>query len=208
MTKRDTLQGIEDYQEELLQRMEKELEEFRRQKEQELAETIRDRMTLETELEELGRALGIVDREILTVLKELGYTAETLPALHLVPLIEITWAEGQVTLAEQELVLKIARSNGMDESGYAYLNLLDWLYVRPSQDFFDKSLQALRASLPNMPSEKRELIKQNLASYCAQVREMSEEFISRLGFGSKITEKKQQVIDRITSELEFDPVSE
>ena len=87
--------------------------EYFHKKEQELIAKMRQRAALVAERGEMGEALGIADEEILQDLQELGFNRETVKLLHLIPLIQVAWADGQVTSKQLARVLEIARERGI-----------------------------------------------------------------------------------------------
>jgi hypothetical protein len=99
-------------------------EEYFQKKEKELLEKLRRRMQAEAERGQIAEALGVQDTEILGDLQALGYTRETVALLHLVPLIQVAWADGDVTLRERDLILELAGSRGIAEDSIAYQQLV------------------------------------------------------------------------------------
>ncbi len=67
--------------------------------------------------------------------------------LHLVPLIQTAWAEGGVTQKERDLIVRAARSRGIERGSSADQQLIRWLTERPSEELFEKTLRAIRAIL-------------------------------------------------------------
>ena len=52
--------------------------------------------------------------ELSRELAELGFTAETVKLLPLIPVLEMAWAEGEVTAAERKMVVDVARGRGIE----------------------------------------------------------------------------------------------
>jgi hypothetical protein len=89
-------------------------ETYFRKKEQELIEKIRRRR-------ELKEATGAAEEEILNDLQALGYTRETVERLlHLMPLVQVAWAEGFVTKRERERIFEVAGLRGVAEGTPAH----------------------------------------------------------------------------------------
>jgi hypothetical protein len=173
--------------------------EYFRKKEQELIERIRRRTALESERREMAGVTGVADEDILTTLQELGYTRETVRLLYLVPLIQVAWASGSVTPNERKIVLDAASVIGIRSGTEVYDQLTDWLDKRPDQEFFDLTLRVIRDIMKTLPPEKRESGSHSLVTFCKNVAEASGGI---LGFGNKISDDEQAVIERIASELE------
>ena len=130
-------------------------EEYFHKKEKELLEKLRRRMQAEAERGQIAEALGVQDAEILSDLQALGYTRETVALLHLVPLIQVAWADGDVTLRERELILELAGSRGIAEDSNAYQQLVGWLTERPSEQFFQDTLRVIAGLFEALPPERQ-----------------------------------------------------
>ncbi len=174
-------------------------EEYFRKQEQQQIEKMRRSTALEAERREMAEALGVSDEEVLGELQELGFTRETAPLVYLAPLVRVAWAEGQVSAKERELILAAARSRGIAEDSPGGKALADWLDNRPGETFFEKTLPVMGAMLRALPPDKRESQKRDLASACTRIAEASGGI---LGFGSKVSKEEQEMIARITAELE------
>src|SRR5262245_34324206 len=72
-------------------------EEYFRRQEQELIEKLKQRGRDEATRRQLAERSGLADEEVLRDLQTLGYTPETVMLLHLVPLVQMAWAEGSVS---------------------------------------------------------------------------------------------------------------
>lgn len=173
-------------------------EEYFHKKEKELLEKLRRRMQAEVERGQMAEALGIQDTEILSDLQALGYTRETVALLHLVPLIQVAWADGDVTLREKDLILELARSRGIAADSTAYEQLAGWLTQRPSEQFFQDTLRIIAALFEALPPEQQAAGKRDLVSYSVNIASISGGI---LGLG-KISRQEQEVIERISAELE------
>ncbi len=174
-------------------------EEYFRKQEQQYIEKMRRRTALEAERVEMAMALGVNDQEALGELQELGFTSETAPLIYLAPLVQIAWAEGRVSANERELILADALSRGIAEGSSAGNELKDWLDNRPEETFFEKMLSVLTAILRTLPPAERESKKRDIVSACARIAQASG---GVLGFGSKVHKAEQELIARITAELE------
>src|SRR5215216_1178357 len=117
-------------------------EEYFRKREQELIDKMRQRAEADAGRQRLSERSGIADAEILQDLEALGYTPDTVLLLHLVPLVEMAWAEGGVSDRERSLILEAARARGVEDDSAAARQLAQWLAVRPSDRFFETTLRA------------------------------------------------------------------
>jgi hypothetical protein len=170
-------------------------EEYFRKREQELIEKLRRRAAAEAELHRLGEQSGVADEEIL---RDLGYTPETVMLLHLVPLVQMAWAEGGVSDRERALIVEAARARGVEPGSPADRQLAEWLTSRPSERLFERTLRAIRAFLEARPAEEREASRRELLSYSTAIASASG---GVLGFGA-VSAEERALLARISSELE------
>jgi hypothetical protein len=173
-------------------------EEYFRRREQDLMEKLRRRAAAEAERQRLGEQAGVADEEILQDLQELGYTPETVMLLHLVPLVQMAWAEGGVSDSERALIVEAARARGIEAGSPADRQLAEWLTSRPSERLFERTLRAIRAFLQPRPAAEREAIRRELLSDCAAIASASG---GVLGFGA-VSAEERALLSRLSHELE------
>jgi hypothetical protein len=173
-------------------------EEYFHRKEKELIEKMRRHAEQESTRRQLGEHAGVASEDILNDLQELGYTPETVMLLHLAPLIQTAWAEGGITPRERELIIKAARSRGIDAGTPADAQLATLLTERPSQEFFEKTLRAIGAILQAQPPEVREKTARDLVSLSAAIAAVSGGIV---GFRT-VSDEERQILAHISEELE------
>ncbi|MGH9313609.1 MAG: hypothetical protein ACRD1S_10470 [Vicinamibacterales bacterium] len=173
-------------------------EQYFRKREQELIEKMRRRAEAEAERRRLGEQAGVADEEILQDLQALGYTPETVMLLHLVPLVQMAWAEGNVSDRERDLIIQAARARGIEAGSPADKQLAGWLTHRPSDDLFEKTLRAIGAVLQARPAEEREASHKDLLSYLSAIASASG---GVLGFRA-VSDEERELLARIARELE------
>lgn len=173
-------------------------EEYFRKREQELIEKMRQRAAADAARRKMGEQAGVADEEILQDLQALGYTADTVMLLHLVPLVQMAWAEGSVSDRERQLIIEAARARGIEAGSPADRQLAEWLAQRPSEELFDKTLRAVGAILESRSPEERAAGQRDLVSFCTAIASASGGI---LGFGA-VTDEEKKLLARITQELE------
>lgn len=173
-------------------------EEYFRRKEQELIAKMREKAAADTARRELGAKTGVADEQLLADLHELGYTAETISLLHVVPLVQMAWAEGHVSMRERDLIIEAARARGIESGSAADQLLAGWLATRPSDELFATTLRAIRAMLASRPEAERDASGRDLVSYLTSIASASG---GVLGFGS-VSDEERAMLKRITQELE------
>ena len=172
-------------------------EEYFHRKEREVIDKMRLRAAAEEQRRRLGEKSGVADEEVLNDLQDLGYTPETVMLLHLVPLIQTAWAEGGVSDKERSLIVKAARSRGIDEGTPCDQQLNMWLSKRPSDELFEKTLRAIRTILQAQPAEAREASEKDLLSLATAIASASGGIV---GFRA-VSDEERQILTHISDEL-------
>ncbi|MFN0084456.1 MAG: hypothetical protein ACKVX9_03625 [Blastocatellia bacterium] len=173
-------------------------EDYLRQKEAELLARLDTARQQSEELRDLAQETGIANEEILEVLRELGYKRETVGLLHLVPLVQVAWASGSVTLRERELVLRLCEWRGVKKDSPAWAQLNNWLDERPSDEFFLTTLRIIRHLFDFQSVKDRVVGRTDLISFCIRIATASGGF---LGVNSRVSEGEQLALDQIVEEL-------
>jgi hypothetical protein len=173
-------------------------EDYFRRQEKEVIEKMRRSAEAETQRHRLGEKAGVADEEVLRDLQALGYTAETVMLLHLVPLIQTAWAEGSVSDQERGLIVQAARSRGVEAGSAADQQLGRWLNARPSDELFEKTLRAIRTILQARPVEERAASERDILSLASAIATASGGI---LGFGA-VSEDERKILARISEALD------
>jgi hypothetical protein len=138
-----------------------------------------------------------VDDEILKTLQDLGFTREVLAILHLVPLVQVAWADGRVSEAERKKIIEVAGLRGVVPGAPEYDALDQLLARRPSEETFETIWRVLRALYASWPEEKRKTIGGSLPAYATEVASVSG---GLLGFRS-ISAEESDVLQRVAREI-------
>jgi hypothetical protein len=173
-------------------------EEYFHKKENELLEKLRQRGAVEAERRRLGDALHTTDSQILEDLQAMGYDAETVKLLFVVPLIAVAWADGSITPREKSLILELANVDDKQEGNAAQRQLMRWLDQKPSDEFFERSLRVIRSLLAGQPPDQRSEAKRDLLSSSVRIAEASGGI---LGLRS-ISNAERAAIERVAAEIE------
>jgi hypothetical protein len=177
-------------------------EEYFRKKESELLEKTRLREAAQANREGMAQELGVSDDEIIANLMELGYERDTLRLLHLVPLVQLAWAEGNVTAAERELILEAIHKRGVTEGNPAYAQFTGWLDTRPPEEFFDRTLRVIAALINQIPAEDSATRKREVLEYSSKIAEASGGMLSVIGLRSKVSGEERTILERIAKAFE------
>jgi len=176
-------------------------EEYFRKEDAKLLQKLRERDRLEAIAKALAEKLQADDPALLRRVMDLGATAETGSAFLLAPLVQVAWAEGTVTDAERDEVLRIAEERGIEAGSPAHAQLGAWLRTRPPDALFDAALAALKVGLSVLsPEERAERVKR-IADGCREVAKASGGLSRLLGLGSGISSDEESVLETITATL-------
>ena len=141
-----------------------------RKKDRELLDKIRHASALGGVLKD---RTSISDLAMLAELLELGFTADTVVLLPLVPVIELAWAEGGIKPSERQLLVSLARRRGVEEGSTADGQLSEWMETRPAPEVFGKAGRLIAALLSSGARVTQGLTAEQLVSYCEQIASAS-----------------------------------
>jgi hypothetical protein len=117
----------------------------------------------------LAEKLQADEPELLERIQRLGVTLDTGSAFILAPLVEVAWVDGNVSDAERDTILHIAKQRGVESGSSDYCQLLDWLAHRPSDELFRTALEAIRIGLSVLPPDEAEQRIATLIKACEDV---------------------------------------
>jgi hypothetical protein len=169
-----------------------------RRKDAELIQDLKVKEAAQKERAGIKQATGITDDHVVAELQAFGYDRETVRVLHLVPLLRVAWVDGEISREEKQHILEAARLHGVEPDSRAHRRLQSWLEHQPGDEFFRKSLRAVRAVLHAMEPEQKHARRFGLLSLCVKVAAASGGFF---GLGSKISAAERALLAEIASEL-------
>jgi len=172
-------------------------EEYFRKKDRELIEKIRQAAAAEQVRKDTGRKIGLDDPVLLKELHDLGFTPETVGLLPLVPIIQMAWAEGGITKAERELIVRLARSRGVEAGSAADRQLTEWMTNPPDAGVYGRARRLIRAMLDAGSTDTGDLNADDLVKYCEDIASASGGI---LGIG-RISAEERALISSIAADL-------
>jgi hypothetical protein len=173
-------------------------EEYFRRKNQELVEKLHRQQARQAERRQIAEIIGVADQDLIDALQDLGYTAETVQLLFLIPLVQVAWSEGGAADREREMILKVAETRGIKPASLAHQHLIQWLAVKPSIQFFEENLHAIRVIFELLPPEQREAGRRDLIAACSQIASIVEGGIMGR---ARISDEERLLIDHIAMEI-------
>ena len=168
----------------------------------ELIEKLRRKDRLEAITEALAKKLQADDPALLQRAMDLGVTLEMGPAFLLAPLVQVAWAEGNVTEQERDTVLRLATARGVEVGSPAYAQLVSWLRRRPKDELFDTAIEIIRAGFNVLPAAERDARVYLLAEACHEVAAASGRGLwHALGLSSGVSKEESSFLDHIKTRL-------
>jgi hypothetical protein len=131
--------------------------------------------------------------------KKLGYAPDNLSLLLLTPFVQVAWAEGFVQASEQKAILRFAANLNINGHS-AYEKLLEWFDERPSEEFFDRSIEDLRELLETIPAKQAARLRSMLQFGCVEVAHAAGD-IGLLRGGSNIRREERDQLRHIGERL-------
>jgi hypothetical protein len=167
-----------------------------------IIEKLREEARLEEIAMALAERLQVDNAELLRRVMALGVSRDTGPAFLLAPLVQVAWAEGNVTDRERHTVLRLAAARGVEAGSPAHAQLVEWLRERPADDFFDLAIAVIKFGLAALPPDERDERIKHIVQACREVAAASGGGLSRmLGLGSGVSGEEETVLDAIATTL-------
>ena len=146
-------------------------DEYFHRRDQELIARLREQGRLERDRQVLRSRLRSADDHLPAELQEAGFTADGLALLHLLPLVDVAWADKGITARERDLVLALAASRGVAQDSPEHRRLGGWLERRPEQEIFDTAYEAIRVLLAQQDEAGRATTRLELLGWSTRVAE-------------------------------------
>jgi hypothetical protein len=144
-------------------------EAYFRQVDAKLIAKLRQRAQLSEIAHALAEKLHADEPALLERIQKLGVTLDTGSAFILAPLVEVAWVDGDVSHAERDTILHIAKQRGVAPGSADHRQLLDWLAHRPSDEVFRTALEAIRIGLSVLPPDESEQRIATMIKACEDV---------------------------------------
>ena len=173
-------------------------EEYFHKKNQALIAQLRQKLEQENNAQAIADKTGIHDPHLMAWLTQLGFTPDTVPVLHLVPLLMVAWADGTIQDGERALLERAAADAGVVAGTPAFAKLTDLLTNRPDSNFYDAALTYMRVLLAAMPEAEAAQARGDLKSLAGQIAKTSG---GLFGWFSKVNDDEQNALALLSSQL-------
>ncbi len=162
------------------------------QEKEKLARERRERQLAALRAEERGAIAGVLatSEEVADEALDLGFDSETARILHLVPVIQVAWADGKLDDKEREKVLELAKERGVDSASPAYEFLELLLDTEPSKQFFARTNKVIAHLVSDGGIESSD----SLLDLCRAVAEASGGFF---GLGNHISGDEAKLMQEL-----------
>jgi len=123
-------------------------------KNDELLEKMREQIKHDEQLEELSKAIGIDDKQLVQNLMDMGITAHSMAALTMYPMVCVAYADGVLNMEERDLIMKMASEWNMKPGDPGFEVLNHWLEDGPTEDGFAVWKKYIQTVITQMTPEQ------------------------------------------------------
>jgi len=166
---------------------------FQKENEKVLAD-LRAEREQKSHREALASVMAIGDTDVLDQLVSAGIRAETWLAITLVPLIEVAWADREMSADERVAILKAADEFGIDRDSDARRLIDSWLDHRPTSDVLAAWEAYIEAVYRVLGDAARGALRTQTLDAARRVAEATGGF---LGIGNTVSEAEGKMLDEL-----------
>lgn len=148
------------------------------------------------EQREIAGNLGTDDAALIERIQALGLDGEVAGVLHLLPLVQVAWADGSISGAERKTIMQALDARGVEPGSAAANFIASLLEEQPSETLMDEILVILKDLLA-----AKGLQPESVLSACTDVAQASG---GLFGFGDKMSQEERDAINRIGASLNAD----
>jgi hypothetical protein len=170
-------------------------EAFFRQEDERLLQELRQRLAEARDAEALAHACGLPTRTpALAALVHHGVRAETLPALLLVPLVAMAWADDEVSEMERLELMAHARELGVEPGTPCHALLRRWLEQRPPASLFEAWREYARTLAADLDADQRAELEREVLW---RAREVARADGGVLRLGRRVSRRERERLDEL-----------
>lgn len=162
-------------------------------RDQELLKEFRQRLEKMDRRAQLAAVSGVHDAAVLDRLVELDISPEALAAIHVVPLVQVAWADGNVKPEERAAIIQAAQEAGIEPKDGHYPVLEHWLDERPDRQMLEAWEHYIQALCKQLTPEEVAKLKGDTLTLAHQVAAAAG---GLLGLG-KISKAERAMIDEL-----------
>ena len=163
-------------------------------RDQQLLKEFRDRLEKKDRRAQLAAVCGVHDEAVLDRLIELEISPETLAAIHVVPLVQVAWADGSVKPEERAAIIQAAQDAGIESRDGHYPLLEHWLSENPGREMLEAWKHYIRSLCKKLTPEEVAKLKNDTLTLARKVAEASG---GLLGLGNKISKAERAMLNEL-----------
>jgi tellurite resistance protein len=165
--------------------------ELEAKKRAELRAELEAKANASAERRKVADEVGIDDEQLAERIRSLGFEGDTARVLHLMPLVEVAWADGSLSPNERHVILQAADAHGIKPGSQGAVLLASMLEQRPSDTVLEEILEVLMKLL-----HAKDLHPGDVLEACVDVAQASGGF---LGLGDKVSSEERAMIEKIAA---------
>ncbi len=162
-----------------------------------LIAALRAKLANETTAEALKSQTQIQDDSLLLRLAELGITTDTIQVLHLIPLLDVAWADGEIQEVERQLLLEAAEEIGV-KTGSARELFETMLKEKPRDELVNAAIDFIGNLLQVLPEAEAEDARGNLLALTWKVADACGGIF---GLWGRVDDEERNALRRIGERL-------
>ena len=143
-------------------------EAYHRTRDAELIAQLRAKLATEKNASDIQAETGVSDEAMLNRLAGLGITKGTLPIVHLVPLFNVAWADGEIQDAERLLLEEAAAATGIND-GDARALFDEMLTTPPNANLVAACTAFISMLLTVLPEDEATQSRDNLVNMSIKI---------------------------------------
>ena len=166
-----------------------------------LIQKIRERAQLPEVAAALAEKLQVDAPELIQRAVALGLTRETGVALLVAPLVQVAWADGEVSDHERTVILELAAERGVVAGTPAHDQLVAWLRKSPDPDLYDTAIDVLNAGFAVLPPAEHDDRVRALLEACERVAAASGGLLTLFGLHFGVSGEEVRMLAALTKKF-------
>ncbi len=132
-----------------------------------------ERMRRQATSGQLSEVSGITDEKTLDHLIENGFSASTMAALTLVPLISVAWADRVMNKTERKAILSAAHEVGIEKGSDSYRLVETMLDKRPPASLIDAWQTSIKATVAGLDDPTKLALREGTVDRAKRVAKVA-----------------------------------
>ncbi len=141
--------------------------------------------------EALAAVLTVRDEGLIDALIGLDLYPETVVAFGLVPMVEVAWADGEISPKERKAILEAAARSGVEKGSTTFELLENWLQRKPGPELLRTWKHYVSAIGAQLEPDNQTALKDRVLG---QARAVAEAAGGILGLGFKVSASEEKVL--------------